>query len=143
QGYNFNGQLGLMQGIIATPSGDIWALDAEKSQLVHFPNGDPARGELLCQNCSRDPADNPCRLVGPFHLAIAQQDRIWVTNAAADWVTRFPASDPTRVETFRAGYSGSGLAVDSQGNVWIANRFGNSEHGRGVLERLQEAAREG
>jgi hypothetical protein len=40
-GYNFNGQLGLMQGIIATPSGDVWAVDVEKSQMVRFPKGDP------------------------------------------------------------------------------------------------------
>ncbi len=125
EGYNFNGQLGLMQGIIATPNGDIWALDVEKSQLVHLPNGDAARGRILCQNRSGNPEDNPCRLAAPFHLAIDPQDRIWVTNAAGDWVTRFPASDPTRVETFPTGYSGSGLAIDSQGNVWVTNRFGN------------------
>jgi DNA-binding beta-propeller fold protein YncE len=49
-GWNFNGQLGQMQGIIAAPNGDIWALDTMKGQVVHFPNGDPAKGELLCQN---------------------------------------------------------------------------------------------
>ncbi len=143
EGYNFNGQLGLMQGIIATPNGDIWALDVEKSQLVHLPNGDAARGRILCQNRSGNPEDNPCRLAAPFHLAIDPQDRIWVTNAAGDWVTRFPASDPTRVETFPTGYSGSGLAIDSQGNVWVTNRFGNSDTGRASLGRLLELAKEG
>jgi hypothetical protein len=68
-GYNFNGQLGSMQGIIATPSGDIWAVDPIKSQLVHFPSGDPTKGELLCQNKSSDPFKNPCKLLGPFGLA--------------------------------------------------------------------------
>jgi hypothetical protein len=143
EGYTFNGQLGLMQGIIATPSGDIWALDIEKGQLVHLPNGDPARGELLCQNRSGNPADNPCRLAAPFHLAIDQQDRIWVTNAVGDWVTRFPASDPTRVETFKAGYSGSGLGIDSQGNIWITNRFGSSDQGQATLLRVQQTATSG
>jgi DNA-binding beta-propeller fold protein YncE len=117
EGYNFNGQLGLMQGIIVTPSGDVWAVDIEKSQMVHFPRGDPSNGELLFQNRTGNPMENPGRLAAPFHLAIDQQDRIWVSNAAAYWVTRFPASDPSKVETFKVGVSPSGLAVDSQGNV--------------------------
>src|SRR5438874_4275237 len=41
-GYNFNGELGSMQGITATPNGDVWAVDAGKSQLAYFPKGDSA-----------------------------------------------------------------------------------------------------
>ena len=37
----------------------------------------------------------------PF--AIDQQDRIWITSALADTVTRFPASDPSKVEVFPQG----------------------------------------
>ena len=60
----------------------------------------------------------------------------------ADHVTRFPAADPTKIETFKTGFSGSGLAVDSLGNVWITNKLGNSERGR--LKMLEMAAsREG
>jgi hypothetical protein len=44
EGYNFNGQLGLMQGIIVTPSGDVWALDLEKSQVVYLPKVIRPRG---------------------------------------------------------------------------------------------------
>src|SRR5262245_5088977 len=36
EGITFNGQLGLMQGIIVTPSGDVWALGVSKRQLLHF-----------------------------------------------------------------------------------------------------------
>src|SRR6516165_6005903 len=36
-GYNFDHQLGLMQGIIVTPGGDVWALDLEKNQIVYMP----------------------------------------------------------------------------------------------------------
>ena len=130
EGYNFGGKLSKMQGIIATPSGDIWAADTLNSQLVHFPKGDPSKGELLCQNPGSDPLKNPCKLLLPFALAVDQQDNIWVTNILADHVTRFPAADPTKVETFKTGFSGSGLAVDSLGNVWITNKLGNSERGR-------------
>jgi hypothetical protein len=40
EGITFDGRLGLMQGIIATPSGDVWALGISKRQLLHFPKGD-------------------------------------------------------------------------------------------------------
>ena len=34
EGITFDGKLGLMQGVIVTPSGDVWVLGVEKSQLV-------------------------------------------------------------------------------------------------------------
>src|SRR5208283_3029832 len=39
EGITFDGKLGMMQGIIATPNGDIWALCISKEQLVYFPKG--------------------------------------------------------------------------------------------------------
>jgi streptogramin lyase len=129
-GYNFGGVLGQMQGIIVTPSGDIWALDVENGQVVHLPQGDPAKAQFYCQNKTSDPLKNPCKLLAPFHLAIDQQDRIWITSIIGEHVTRFPASDPSKIETFKVGFSGSGLAVDSLGNVWISNRLGSSERAR-------------
>ena len=129
EGWNFNRQISQMQGIIATPSGDIWTLDLIKGQVVKLPQGDPSKAQFFCQNKTGDPLKNPCKLIGPFALAIDQQDRIWVTNAVADHVVRFPASDPSKVETFKVGYSASGLAVDSQGNVWVTNKLGSSPKG--------------
>jgi len=43
-------------------------------------------------------------------------------------VTRF-ASDPSKAEKFGTGWSGSGLGIDNQGNVWVTNRFGSSMRG--------------
>ncbi len=129
EGWNFNRQISQMQGIIATPSGDIWALDLIKGQVVKLPQGDPSKVQFFCQNKTGDPLKNPCKLIGPFALAIDQQDRIWVTNAVADHVVRFPASDPSKVETFKVGYSASGLAIDSLGNVWVTNKLGSSPKG--------------
>jgi hypothetical protein len=126
EGITFNRQLGLMQGIIVTPSGDVWAVGISKNQLLHFPKGDWTKGEIVCQGRTVEPCKS---LVGPFHLGIDQQNRIWVTNGFGAHVTRFPASDPTKVEKFKTGYSGSGLGIDSQGNVWVTNRLGNSDRG--------------
>ena len=125
-GITFDGKLGLMQGVIVTPSGDVWVVGLEKNQLVYFPKGDLTKAKLVCEGASGE----PCKSFKlPFHLGIDQQDRIWVTNAGSDHVVRFPASDPTKVEIFKAGYSGSGLGIDSQGNVWVTNRFGSSWRG--------------
>jgi hypothetical protein len=121
EGLNFGGRLGLMQGIIVTPSGDVWVLGIEKRQLVHFPKGDLTKGEIVCEGDSAEPCKS---FQAPFHLGIDQQDRIWVANSGVDHVTRFPASDPSKVENFKTGINNSGLGIDSQGNVWITNRFG-------------------
>jgi streptogramin lyase len=126
EGITLGGRLGLMQGIIVTPSGDVWAVSLSKNQLLYFPKGDWTKGQLLCEGRTVQPCKS---LLGPFHLGIDQQNRIWVTNALGDHVTRFPANDPTKVSTFKTGYSGSGLGIDSQGNVWVTNRLGNSLHG--------------
>ena len=126
-GITFDGRLGLMQGVMVAPNGDVWALGVAKSQLVHFPKGDLSKGRIVCEG--RKDAE-PCKsFVGPFGLGIDQQDRIWVTSAFGAHVTRFPASDPSKAEKFKTGYSGSGLGIDSQGNVWVANRLGNSDRG--------------
>ena len=135
-GWTLDGQLGEMQGIIVTGAGDIWAVDQGKNQLVHLPKGDPSKARIYCQNASKDPLKNPCGLFAPFHLAIDQQDRIWISNNIGSSVIRFHISDPTKVEKFEVGYGGSGLAIDSQGNVWHADRFGSSENGRLKLVEL-------
>jgi streptogramin lyase len=123
EGISFNGRLGLMQGIIATPSGDVWALCISKSQLVYFPKGDINQGRIVCEGDSVEPCKS---FKAPFHLGIDQQDRIWVANSAVDHITRFPAADPSKAENFKTGgFNASGLAVDSQGNVWVTNRFGS------------------
>ena len=135
-GWTLNGQLGEMQGIIVTSTGDIWAVDQGKNQLVHMPGGDPSKARIYCQNLSKDPLKNPCGLFAPFHLAIDQQNRIWISNSIGSSVVRFHVSDPTKVDKFEVGFGGSGLAIDSQGNVWHADRFGSSENGRRKLVEL-------
>jgi hypothetical protein len=133
EGITFDGKLGLMQGIIVTPNGDVWSVGLEKNQLVFFPKGDLNKAKLLCEGDSAEPCKS---FSSPFHLGIDQQDRIWVTNAASDHVVRFPASDPSKVEKFKTGYSGSGLAIDSQGNVWVTNRLGSGLRGLAKLVEL-------
>src|SRR5271165_6796108 len=121
EGINFGGRLGLMQGVIVTPSGDVWVLGVERRQLVYFPQGDITKGRIVCEGESAEPCKS---FKAPFHLAIDQQDRIWVSNSGLPHVTRFPASDPSKAENFTTGINNSGMNIDSQGNVWVTNRFG-------------------
>ncbi len=78
------------------------------------------KGRIVCEGDK----DEPCKsFLAPFHLGIDQQHWIWVSNSGFT-VTRFPASDPRKAEKFKTGFNNSGLAIDSQGNVWVTNRFG-------------------
>ena len=129
-GITFDGELGLMQGVIVAPNSDVWVLGVTKSQLVYFPKGDLTKGKIVCEGDKEEPCKS---FLAPFHLGIDQQDRIWVTNAFGDHVTRFPASDPSKAQKFKTGFSGSGLGIDSQGNVWVTNRLGNSIRGAFVM----------
>jgi len=138
EGITFGGRLGRMQGVIVTPNTDVWVLGISKGQLVYFPKGDIAKGRIVCEGEQAEPCKS---FAGPFHLGIDQQDRVWVTNAFGDWVTRFPASDPTKAEKFKTGFSGSGLGIDSKGNVWITNRLGSSAAGGAAMADIARVLR--
>jgi streptogramin lyase len=131
-GYDFGGQLGSMQGIIATPNGDIWALDNEKDQIVYLAKGDATKGRILGRTVDGKPVDGTLQVKGPFHLAVDQQNRIWVTNSSSNTVTRFPAGDPGRAELITVGFAPRAVAIDGLGNAWIANTVGHP----GTKEKL-------
>jgi len=132
-GYHLNGQLGGMQGINTTPQGDVWALDSSKSQIVHLPQGDPARARIVCRSVDGKPVDGNCQVNGPFHVAVDLQGRILVSNANSNTVTRFPANDPGKAEQLTVGYSPHAIAIDSRGNAWVANTLGEPS----VREKLE------
>ena len=123
-----------MQGIIVTPNGDVWTLDNEKSQIVYLPKGDATKGRILGK-----PVDGTPQVKAPFHLAIDQQDRIWVTQGK-NMVTRFPASDPGKAEDIKVGYGPRAVAIDSLGNAWVTNTLGHP--GTAEMLKLVEAALE-
>ena len=126
-GYNFGGQLGAMQGIIVTPNGDVWALDNDKDQIVYMPKGDATKGRILGRTVDGKPVDGTLQVKTPFHLAVDQQDRIWVTNSGSNTVTRFPASNPGKAVQIKVGYGPRAVAIDSLGNAWINNTIGHPD----------------
>lgn len=124
-GYTLDGKLGGMQGINTTPEGDVWAADSSKSQLVHMPKGDPSRARIVCATQDGNPVDGTCQVKGPFHIAVDLQGRILVSNANDNTVTRFAPGNPGKAEHLAVGYSPHAIAIDSQGNAWVANALGD------------------
>jgi hypothetical protein len=102
--------LGLM-GIGVATNGDVWIADGAGDQLLYFPGGRLKDGKIV----------KIAGLKSPFDIVIDDQDRVWVSNSQSDTVVRFPASDPTKVDSFRAGISVRALALDSKNNVWVAS----------------------
>jgi hypothetical protein len=102
--------LGLM-GIGVAGNGDVWIANGSNNQLLYFPGGRVKDGRIVKVE----------GLKSPFGVAIDNQNRVWVSNSQADTVLRFPADDPSTVETFHCGISVRALAIDSKGNVWVTS----------------------
>jgi len=131
-GYNFDGRLGQMQGILVAPNGDVWTVDNENNQIVHLPGGDVSKGRILGRTVDGKPVDGTLQVKGPFGIAIDQQDRIWITNSGSNTVTRFPAGNPGKAEQIEVGFSPHAVTIDSQGNAWVGNLIGHP----GTMEKL-------
>jgi hypothetical protein len=111
QDFPFREKLHGLMGIGVAANGDVWIADGEGEQLLFFPGGRVKEGKIV----------KVAGLAGPFDVVIDEQNRVWVSNSRSDTVMRFPANDPTKVETFRVGVAPRALALDSKSNVWVVS----------------------
>ena len=111
QDFPFGDKLHGLMGIGVAANGDVWITDSEGNQLLFFPGGRVKEGRVVGVD----------GLAGPFDVVIDEQNRVWVSNSRSDTVARFPANDPTKVETFRVGVAPRALALDSKSNVWVVS----------------------
>ncbi len=109
--FPFKEKLFALMGIGVAANGDVWIADGAGDQLLFFPGGRVKDGKIV----------KPTGLKSPFDIVIDSQNRVWVSNSQSDTLVRFPADDPSKVETFRCGISVRALALDSKENVWVAS----------------------
>jgi hypothetical protein len=111
--FPFKEKLFGLMGIGVAANGDVWIADGSDNQLLYFPGGRVKDGRIV----------KVAGLKSPFDVAIDAKNRVWVSNSQSDTVVRFPADDPSKVETFRCGISVRALALDSKGNLWVSSNM--------------------
>jgi hypothetical protein len=111
QDFPFREKLSGLMGIGVAANGDVWIADGVGNQLLFFPGGRVKDGRIV----------KVAGLAGPFDVVIDEQNRVSVSNSRSDTIVRFPANDPTQVQTFRVGLAPRALALDSKNNVWAVS----------------------
>lgn len=108
-------KIGGLQGIGVAPNGDVWVVGTSSNEMVHFPGGDLSQGKVVKDEKLND------HLKAPFAASIDNDNRVWISNTNSKSLVRYsPTVEDTPVERFILAGGGRGVALDSQGNCWVA-----------------------
>lgn len=115
------------QTVASDKGGNIWIASFGNNRVVVFPNGDSTSPFWFPQ----EPEPGP---KGTFGIAIADDGSAWVTNSGdltvhgKSGIGRYAIDEGQLVQLFfrDLGHSLKGLALDSQGNVWLASGGDNA-----------------
>lgn len=119
-----NGSISWPQGALSDRSGNIWIANCGNDSVTEFPNGDPAQA----LNVPLGPPPSPGEpQIKPFGIVIDLVGNVWVTDNRNNTVSII-SPDGKLIDTLPGTYQGQtvlthpvGNAVDSQGNIWVAN----------------------
>ncbi len=106
---------GGLQGIGVAPNGDVWIAGTSSNNVLYFPGGDLSQGRKV-------PDLNKEHLLSaPFAISVDQNNRVWISNTNGKSLVRYtPSAEGHAVDRFIVAGGGRGVALDSQGNCWVA-----------------------
>ena len=123
QGYT-DGNLSWPMGLVPDRTGNIWIANCGNDTVTRYAGGDHTQPMSIALGPAVSPG-NP--QIKPFSIAIDLSGNIWVTDNRSSTVTIL-SPDGKVIKTIPSVYQGKtilthpiGNAVDSQGNVWVAN----------------------
>jgi hypothetical protein len=119
-----SGGISWPQGTVSDRQGNIWLANCGNDSVTMLPGGDPDRAVNIPLGPTPRPHDPQMK---PFGAAVGLDGSVWITNNRSNTVSVI-SRDGTHVETLPGTHRGRtvlthpvGNAVDTKGNVWVAN----------------------
>ncbi len=122
------GNISWPMGTVSDRDGNIWIASCGNDTITEYPGGDPSKAINIALPAPS--TTSPYPQVKPFGVVVDLDGDIWITDNRNDTVSIL-SPDGKLIDTLRNPPNASpserlishpiGNAVDSQGNVWIAN----------------------
>jgi streptogramin lyase len=112
-----NGGMDYPLSVAIDPNGTVWVLDYGNSHLTLLdPMGNPLSGAT---------GYTTPLFAFPVAIAVDANHYGWVVNQSSNFVTRV-APDGSSFTNYNCCDLASGIALDQQDNIWVANYFGDT-----------------
>ena len=112
--YGYAGSMYRVQGTVSDPLGNIWMASYGNNKVQVFPGGDPTTTFPAYADTNTE----------PFDIRLDANGDAWVSYTGTSTASklRYTASGVQKLATVAVGSGGNpkGVAVDQDGNVWVA-----------------------